>query len=1079
MVDLKQYDDAWLGLGDTSKLNVNNELMKSVHVETLGFDVLRFMKMPENLCLAAKVFLNIDLLPIQAAILEELWIRPFPMLIMARGGSKSFLLAVYAMLRLLFVPENKIVIVGAAFRQAKVIFEYMETIWNNADILRSVCTGGGPRRDVDRCTMTINGSWAIAIPLGDGCLSPYTLMTYDDGFGYITETSRKKVWGVSKFKDIKGFHNNGIKSTKAITTKKGFTFEGTYNHRMRVLYGYDVVWKRADKMEDGDHILIDRSYRWHSGNFKCTDNEAYVLGAMIGDGCWTQKGLLRFTTKDKQLSDALLLLDSKWIKTKDGVHWNLYGKDKKQEWLDFWGMPVCYTKDKYLPKTIMSASRERMTACLKGLFDTDGTVQIITQKGGTSIGVGFCNTSKKLVYQMQYILLHYGIMSTVKSRNRNKNWNTVYELLITGQNSVIFADEIGFGLSRKQDKLLSGVKDKIRSTMVDDIIPNVKEKMLELSKKYSVKGMSYCKINDRKRMTFDFVSKFIDRYSFTKEPFIDTLKAMMNKNIYYDTITSIEDSESDTYDIYVPEDNEYCANGFFSHNSKIRGLRAYTILSDEFNSISPSIYETVVAGFVAVSADPVSNVKEAARRAAMTKAEIWTADAELKYQEKGGNQAIISGTAGYGFQHFAEYWRRYKAIIDSRGNSNKLKEIFETDELPENFDWRDYSIIRIPYELIPKGFMDDRQIMRARATIHTAIYNMEYSSVFSDDSDGFFKRSLIESCVSTEKNVAKSTWPSWCPTEFDSIVRGNSLYEYIYGVDPASERDNFSIIIIELRSDHSRIVYSWSTTRKDFKQRLAAGLTKEHDFYGFCARKIRDLMVLFPCKAIAMDAQGGGIAVEEALHDPDKLAPGEKPIWPAIDEDKEKDTDIQAGLHILHLCQFAKADWTAEANHGLRKDFEDRILLFPRFDPVTIELSIEEDKRRKTAFENANPDKQFNIYDTLEDCVMEIEELKDELSTITMTRTGTGVNSRDRWDTPEIKLPNGKKGRLRKDRYSALVIANMIARTIRRTPPAQVYDAIGGAAGAMGPGAKGQMYVGPSWFTEGMNQDIAMGISRK
>ena len=41
---------------------------------------------------------------------------------------------------------------------------------------------------------------------------------------------------------------------------------------------------------------------------------------------------------------------------------------------------------------------------------------------------------------------------------------------------------------------------------------------------------------------------------------------------------------------------------------------------------------------------------------------------------------------------------------------------------------------------------------------------------------------------------------------------------------------------------------------------------------------------------------------------------------------------------------------------------------------------------------------------------MEIEELKDELATIVMTQTS--ISGRDKWDTPEIKMPNGKKGRL-------------------------------------------------------------------
>ena len=91
------------------------------------------------------------------------------MLIASRGFGKSFILALYAMIRALLLPERKVVIVGAAFRQSKVLFEYMETIWNNSPILRSLCdSSSGPRRDVDRCVMRINKSRVTCLPLGDG-----------------------------------------------------------------------------------------------------------------------------------------------------------------------------------------------------------------------------------------------------------------------------------------------------------------------------------------------------------------------------------------------------------------------------------------------------------------------------------------------------------------------------------------------------------------------------------------------------------------------------------------------------------------------------------------------------------------------------------------------------------------------------------------------------------------------------------------------------------------------------------------------------------------------------------------------
>jgi len=667
----KKFDDAWLNLGNLSDIIVPDNPMihrTEKEIENPDLHLLKILRNPKYIASTCKLLFDIELHPIQTAILQEFWIRAFPMYIASRGWGKSFLLALYCVLRCAFFPGTKIVVVGAAFRQSKIIFEYMETIWRNSPILRSIFNGNddGPRRDVDRCTIRLGDSWTIAIPMGDG--------------------------------------------------------------------------------------------------------------------------------------------------------------------------------------------------------------------------------------------------------------------------------------------------------------------------------------------------------------------------------------------------------------SKIRGLRAHIIIADEFASISPDIYETVVSGFAAVSASPIQNVKEQAKKQAMIEAGLWNEELEV-LEYKMGNQAIISGTADYGFKHFASYWKRYKSIIESKGNTTKLKEIFN-GEIPSNFNWKDYSIIRIPYELIPKGFMDDKQVSRAKATIHTAIYNMEYAACFVNDSEGFFRRSLIESCVASDISPIKHNDR---PIVFDAAVKGNANLSYVYGVDPASEKDNFSITVLELHPDHSRVVYCWTTNRSNFKERQKTGLINDHDFYGFCARKIRNLMKIFPCVKIGMDAQGGGVAIEEALHDPNKLEEGENLIWPIIDGNKNKDTDDQAGLHILELVQFAKAEWTSQSNHGLRKDLEDKVLLFPRFDNLTLGLALDSEGKDILGHD-LTP-----LYDSLSECILEIEELKNELTTIVMTQTSTGSNARDRWDTPEVKLQNGKKGRLRKDRYSSLLIANMLARQMHRSIKSIEYDVVGGNARNL-IGQNGQMYKGPDWFTSGANDSEFYGI---
>ncbi len=503
--------------------------------------------------------------------------------------------------------------------------------------------------------------------------------------------------------------------------------------------------------------------------------------------------------------------------------------------------------------------------------------------------------------------------------------------------------------------------------------------------------------------------------------------------------------------------------------TKIRGLRANYIIADEFASIPQEIYETVVQGFASVSASPVEGVKNMARDNILKSLGLWTPEEEDPDAiiTDIGNQSILSGTAYYAFNHFADYWKRYKAIIESAGEEKKLQEIF-SGEVPENFDWKKYSIIRIPYHKLPYGFMDETQVSRAKATIHSSIYQMEYGACFCTDSDGFFRRSLIESCVCRPPIELTSG-----PVEFHAVISGNPNCKYVYGIDPASENDNFSIVVLEVHEDHRRIVHCWTTTRNQHKDKISKKLVQEKDFYGYCAKKIRELMRIFPTENIGIDAQGGGIAIMEALQDPDKFLPGDIAVLPyRVQGSKDpfwwekdnKPTDNMPGKHILHMCQFAKADWTSEANHGLRKDFEDKVLLLPFFDTWSIGEAIVKDKE------------ESRIYDTLEDCVMEIEELKDELATIEYSQTGT--TGRDRWDTPEVKLPGNKKGRLRKDRYSALVIANMLARTMGKVYTTVQYNPAGGYAGQDSSSGSDRLYNGPEHLTKKMSGVYGMGVRK-
>jgi hypothetical protein len=964
----EQSQYSWLNLGNLANLDIRNPLLNPDrdYGRDYELEIIGLLSNPRYFGYTVELLFDRKLLPFQLAILQELWFRKFPILIATRGGGKSFILGMYALLRAIFHQGCKVVICGAAFRQSKFVFEYAEQRWQDSPYLRQIIGTGmhqGARREQDRWSFYAGKSEIIAIPIGDGCLDNLTMTTQDRGFRQLDDSTIKQCWGNGKFRNTGAFLNNGLKQTKKVRTKKGFEFEGTCNHRMKVCRNHTIQWVRADAMIVGDRILIDRTYRWHNGDFQCTEDEAYTLGFTI-----------------------------------DNI-----------------------PNNQILPQTILSAPRSLMTECIRGLMDANGSIHVSTQKNSTSICVSLCN-SEKLLKQIQYILLHYGIVSclTYRQIKENNNWHRIYKLLITEQNAVKFGQQIGFKLKDKQDILLAGIQSKSQTIPENYIVPDVPKELLD-------------------------------------------------PNIYYDEIVSIEDGETHTCDIEIPDGHEYCANGFFSHNSKIRGLRANYVIADEFNSIDSEIFDVVIKGFGSVSPNPEERVKYINRIQSLKEAGEFEAAAELELSLGFGNQTIIAGTPGYAFQPLYKYWRRYKAIIESGGDKRKLEEVFD-GAVPENFNWHDFSIMRLPYTSLPKGFMDEVQISQSKATTHKSHFLMEYAACFAVDSDGFFKRSSIEACT-CKPNITLANGES---VTYRAMLIGDKSKKYIICVDPASEDDSFCIIVLELHDNHRRIVYCWTTTRKKLRNKIKnSGKSIDEGYYSYCANKIRYLCRMFPTEHIVIDKQGGGVAIAEALADKTQLEKNELPIYqytkypddPFWWEDTNKPTDNEHGLHILHLTNNANDEFLCQANHGLKFDLENKLLLFPYFDAIELANAVSEDEIRD------------RDYDTLEDCLLDIEELKEELTTITHTKNQRG---RDSWDVPSIKLPGSKKGRLHKDRYSALMIGNMVARTmVNNYVGSREASSIGGFVGSIKHGNSGAAYYGgPAKIVESINVDAYCAVRR-
>lgn len=445
---------------------------------------------------------------------------------------------------------------------------------------------------------------------------------------------------------------------------------------------------------------------------------------------------------------------------------------------------------------------------------------------------------------------------------------------------------------------------------------------------------------------------------------------------------------------------------------KIRGFRSNCTIADEFDAHTLDIFERVVRGFGVVSEDPAEKVRikmaiNAARKIGISPSEMGIS------LEQDFNQEIIAGTCSYADSNLGIYYKKHKAIIEANGDIQKLKDLMPEDF--ENFkdvDPKHYCVFRVPFSMLPEGYMSKIDIDSARATSSSEIFNSEFGCVFLDDSSGFFKKSLIDGCTTNELINGIQFYPA---------LKGKPGAEYIIGVDPASESDNFAVIVLEVYKKHKRIVACFTMNRAKFNKEQADSQTSEKRFYSYAAKRLRKIMDAFGnVIQIGIDSEGGGRTLR------DEMMTLESPVYEVVELGNLKHTDSMSGPHIIRMINPQDYQWISSANHDMKRDMENRTLLFPKYDPYMI-MAEEEASGKKAGFErykNTNLLEGGVVEDTIEYIYDEIEVLKKELTSIVRTETASG---KERWGLPTKKGEAPQNKNFKKDRYSALMLANGVA----------------------------------------------------
>jgi len=228
--------------------------------------------------------------------------------------------------------------------------------------------------------------------------------------------------------------------------------------------------------------------------------------------------------------------------------------------------------DKTLPTIFFSESKENVGAFLGMFFSGDGYIAN-TEK---SREVSFRLESRQLAYDIQSLLLRFGVTGTVRRKLIAKKHNSLTLSLHTeAGNFDRFFDLVeGHVYGPKKARLLAMRKkiQSIRGNPNKDVVPSslFRDEIQE-----SIKSGAFYGNRDRFNLSRSQIrnknmsrSKLGKYAAFMKS---DRLTALSNADIYWDKVKAIKEiPDEQTYDIQIDNHTKlYALNGFITHNSVI------------------------------------------------------------------------------------------------------------------------------------------------------------------------------------------------------------------------------------------------------------------------------------------------------------------------------------------------------------------------------------------------------------------------------------------------------------------------------------------------------------------------------
>jgi ribonucleoside-diphosphate reductase alpha chain len=386
------------------------------------------------------------------------------------------------------------------------------------------------------------------------------------------------------------FYVNGSEQVASVQTSRGYRLQGTPAHRIKVLdESGERVWRRMGELQSGDRVPMTLGgmvgepqavalpplgdLHWNASERTVVPREmtadlAELVGYFMGDGSLHAKGIrLCVTDGDDEvverltkLSRSLFGLEAHLLPCRGYTELSLHSVA-----LTIWWDACGFAKHApfeghsgkgwtpHIPDSVLHSNDSAVYAAfVRGLFEADGNAN-----NGYAY---WSTTSESFSRDVQTLMLTLGFVTTRDMQGSRVKWGAPCHRLrlLNASAASRFVDEVGFMSERKNDGL-RGIDHPqaarydhipVGRGLVDELAPGNdplrKSLLLQLARGSEVSRRSATALLER-----------------APSPDLEQLLGY-----FYDSVDSVELLEDQpTFDLSVPENVTYVANGFISHNT--------------------------------------------------------------------------------------------------------------------------------------------------------------------------------------------------------------------------------------------------------------------------------------------------------------------------------------------------------------------------------------------------------------------------------------------------------------------------------------------------------------------------------